>query len=286
MRSPPFGVSQYSTWPQNFAQDLQLYQENEIEFVEVCEAKLDASNPHLQLRLLQETNLKVSSIQPRLHSLFPDNPRPVPKSPADRMAHLSETIKLFGKYFPGATIVTISGAAPDGDYSLAYQTATHEYKKIAAIAADHGMRVALEPLNPILMNIDTFICSLAHASRIIEAVGHPAFGLFLDVWHIWEDPAAQERIKAFGEKIFGVHVNDWLTPRAFGDRYLPGDGEIELVPLLRAIVAAGYTGAYTLEVFSEIFLPGSLWTNPEKTVRQGKESFARVWEQAHSPPGA
>ena len=278
--SAPFGVSQYTTWPQTFEQDLQLYRDAGVEWVEVCEAKLAAADPHPQLALLKDSGLKVSSVQPRLHSLFPDFPRPQPAAPRERMRRFGETIRLFGRYFPGTTLVTITGAAPGGDYDAAYREAVKEYREVAAIAADHGVRVALEPLNPILMNVDTFICSLAHAGRIIEAVDLPSFGIFLDVWHFWEEAGAAQKIEKFGGKIFGVHVNDWRTPRAFGDRHLPGEGEIPLVELIRAIRKTGYAGAYTLEIFSELHLGGSLWANPRRTVVQGQKAFQKIWEEA------
>jgi len=254
----PFGVSQYTTLTQSFAQDLQLYCEANITFIEVCEAKLDAADPETQLQQLKDSGLTVSSVQPRLHSLFPDFPRPEPRMPRERMGHLRKTIELFGRHFPGVTLVTISGAAPNGDY---------------------GVRLALEPLNPILMNIDTFLCSLTHAGRVIESVNHPQFGLFLDVWHVWEDANTPALIEKYGAKIFGVHINDWRDPRAFGDRHLPGEGVIPLVDLLKAIRKTGYAGAYTLEMFSETHLPGSHWTDPRRTVFEGKEAFARIWEQ-------
>jgi sugar phosphate isomerase/epimerase len=275
----PFGVSQYTTWPQSFGQDLELYRKAGVDFIEVCEAKLDANNSEPQLWALQDSGLRVSSVQPRLHSLFPDFPRPEPKSPRERMGYLRKTIELFGRHFPGVTLVTISGGAPNGDYALAYRTATQEYKELAKIAADHGVRVALEPLHPILMNVDTFLCSIAHAGRVIESVDHPQFGLFLDVWHIWEDESAPALIQKYGHKIFGVHVNDWHDPRAFGDRCLPGEGRIPLVKLLKAIHQTGYSGAYTLEIFSETRLSGSLWANPRRTVIEGKKAFAQLWEQ-------
>ena len=76
---PPFGVSQYTTWPQSFEEDLALYQSLGVENIEVCEAKLDAGNPEPQLERLKASGLTVTSIQPRLHSLFPDQPRPEPR---------------------------------------------------------------------------------------------------------------------------------------------------------------------------------------------------------------
>jgi sugar phosphate isomerase/epimerase len=115
--------------------------------------------------------------------------------------------------------------------------------------------------------------------RVIEAVDHPSFGLWLDVWHIWEDVAAAETIRGLRGKIFGVHINDWKTPRAFGDRFLPGDGEIPLVELLRAVRASGYDGAYCLEIFSETRLAGSLWLDPHRTVVEGKKAFETIWKQ-------
>ncbi len=56
-------------------------------------------------------------------------------------------------------------------------------------------------------------------------------------------------------------------------------GVIPLVPLLRAIKATGYTGAYTLELFSELRLEGSLWADPRRTVIEGKKAFAKIWEE-------
>ena len=275
-----FGMSQYTTLPLSFEEDLALYTKEGIRYIEVCEGKLDAANPGPQLEKLKDTGMQVSSVQPRLHSLFPDFPRPEPKSPRERMAKLKETIKLFGKHFPGTTLVTIPGAVPNGDYALGYKVAGEEYREVAKIAADNGVRIALEPLHPILMNVDTFMCTLTHAGRVIEDVNHASFGLFVDVWHIWDDAAAPTLIKKYGDKIFGVHVNDWRTPRAFGDRVLPGQGEMPLVDLVRAIQSTSYDGAYTLEIFSETRLEGSLWADCAKTVRDGRDTFAEIWKQA------
>jgi sugar phosphate isomerase/epimerase len=235
----PFGISQYSTLPQSFAEDLALYRTLGVPYIEVVEAKLDANNPHQELDELRKSELIVSSVQPRVHSLFPDLPRPEPKTPKERVARLRKTIELFGPLFPGTTLVTITGAAPNGDYARAYRTAATEYRELAKIAADQNVRLALEPLNPVLMNTDTFICSLPQGARIIDAVDHPSFGIFLDLWHFWEDPGSIEQIGKLRDRVFGVHISDWRTPRAFGDRYLPGDGEIPLVPLLKAIRETG-----------------------------------------------
>jgi sugar phosphate isomerase/epimerase len=275
-----FGISQYTTHPLSFEEDLALLQDEGIGYIEVCEGKLDPKNPEPQLEKLKATGLQVSSVQPRLHSLFPDFPRPEPKSPKERMAKLKETIKLFGKHFPGTTLVTIPGAVPNGDFALGYREAGIQYKDVAKAAEDHGVKVALEPLNPILMNTDAFIVTLKNAGRVVEEIDSPAFGLFVDVWHIWEETDAPKLIRKYGDKIFGVHVNDWHTPRAFGDRVLPGQGEMPLVELVNAIRSTSYRGAYTLEIFSETHLEGSLWLDLRNTVHEGRLAFEKIWTEA------
>jgi sugar phosphate isomerase/epimerase len=275
----PFGVSQYTTWPLTWAQDLRLFARAGISHIEVCEAKLDAADPHPQLRQLVASGLKVASVQPRYHSPFPNSLRAKPASPAQRMRLLQGTVRLFGKYFPGTTLVVNTGIAPGGDFAGAYRTAVREFRQISRMAADHGLRIGFEPLNPVYMNTDTFLYSLAQAGGLIEEVDHPQFGLFLDLWHYWEDPLAPASIRRHAQKIYGVHISDWRTPRAMGDRLLPGAGDMPVVELLRTIRRAGYDGIYTLELFSDLRLPDSLWKNPGRTVRLGRNGFAKIWRR-------
>lgn len=274
----PFGVSQYTTGTQSFDKDLALFAELGIEYIEVCEGKLAGGHPEHSLRKVSDAGLTVSSVQPRYHSPFPNSLRASPSAPADRMKLLAGSVRLFGRHFPGTTLVVNTGLAPRGDLNSAYRVAIREFSRISALAADEGVRIALEPLNPVYMNTDTFVASLAHGRRIIEAVAHPSFGLFLDLWHFWEEKDAVSQIAGFGDQIFGVHISDWRLPRAFGDRLLPGSGEIPIVPLLKAVRKTGYRGAYTLEIFSDLTLKDSLWANPRRTVSAGKKAFSKIWE--------
>ena len=278
---PPFGVSEFTTWPWSFAEDVKNYSALGADTIEVCEFKLDRDLWQWQLETIPQMGLTVSSVQPILHSLFPDQPRPGPADPRLRMELFRGSIERFAPVAPGATLVTICGAAPEGNYRLAFETAVREYRALAEFAGEHGVRVALEPLNPILMNVDTFVCTIADAMEIVRAVDHPSFGIFIDVWHVWPDAEAARNIVACGDRIFGVHVNDWHRPRHYGDRATIGQGCIDLPPLLRAIHESGYRGAYTLEIFSVDRLPDSLWKGDlKKLVRRNKAAFERVWREA------
>lgn len=281
---PLFSVSEFTTWDQSFEQDVALYRHLSITGIEVCERKLSVDPVHAreQLAMLRESGLRVTSVQPRVHALFKDSMCPDMEDPRIRMQEYRRTIDLFADSFPGHNLplVTIGGNAPDYNFRSAYKTARQLYADLARYAADRGVRIMFEPLHPILMNADTFICSLDEALRLIDDVNHPAFGLMLDVWHIWHERDIVSRIQSLGPLIFGVHIGDWPReqPRGPADRVLPGHGIINIPALLGAIDAAGYKGAYCLEIFSDRQWPDSLWrSDPAQMLEEGRKGFYTAW---------
>ncbi len=283
---PDFAVSQFTTWNQTFEEDIELFVRQGIATIELCERKLaeDTGKASEQLALLKEAGLRVSSIQPRVHALFPDSMNPANDHVERRAQHLRDTIVLMADHFPGTPLVTITGNAPRYNYREAWNIALRNYRRLAEITEDHGMTLAFEPLNPILMNNDTFISSLDGALELIEAVNSASFGLTLDVWHVWHEADIHRRISRLGSELQVVHVCDWPAdrPRAPGDRVLPGDGCIDLRGLLGAIEASGYRGAYSLEVFSEGWLPDSIWKEPgERVLKRAFAGFMQAWQERH-----
>jgi sugar phosphate isomerase/epimerase len=277
-----FGVSQFTHWFQTFEQDVLLYKRLGVDTVELCERKLanDPGQARAQLGFLKLLGLPVSSIQPRVHALFQDSMCADILEPAARIREFRNSIDLMSEFFPNAPMVTISGVAPHFNFKLAHQTARKLYVELADYAADHDMRIMYEPLHPILMNNNTFICTLKEAVMLIDAVQRDNFGLCLDLWHVWQEPLIEEQIQALGDRIFGVHISDWPPeqPRCLGDRRLPGEGCIPLSRLFHAIEKTGYKGAYSLEIFSEPTLPDSLWNqDPEEVIERGRRGFYDAW---------
>ena len=287
---PLFSVSEYTTYPLTFEQDVALYQKLGVRGIEVCEEKLatDAGKAREQLAELAASGLLVTSVQPRVLSLFPHNldTDEDPQQPEERVARYRQTIDLFSECFPGQDIPLIAGGgkAPAYDFRAAHETARKLYPQLADYAAERGVRIMFEPLSPILMNAFSFVCTLNEAMQLIEDVNRDNFGLALDVWHVWREPHITERIAELGERIFGVHIGDWPAgePRMLDDRVLPGAGMIDLPALLGAIDRAGYSGAYCLEVFSNENLPDSLWrADPSQVIEKGRAGLLRAWQQRH-----
>jgi len=277
-----FGVSEFTHWFQTFEQDVELYTELGVDSIELCERKLakDPGQAREQLAFLKMQGLTVSSIQPRVHALFQDSMCPELLEPKERMCEFRKSIDLMCEFFPGVPMVTISGVAPQFNFQLAHHTARKLYVELADYASDRGMRIMFEPLHPILMNNNSFICTLKEAAMLLDSVERDNFGLCIDLWHVWQEPSVEEQIQALSDRIFGVHISDWPEdqPRCLGDRRLPGEGCIPLSRLFRAIEKTGYQGSYSLEIFSELTLADSLWKqDPARVVERGRQGFYNAW---------
>lgn len=279
-----FGVSEFTTWPNTFEADVELYAAAGADCIEVTEFKLDGARLLEQLRSVQPSGLSVSSVQATVHSLFPDGLAGEPTDPQDRARHMRQSIERIAPLVPVETpFVAVTGAAPGGDVQCVYDTAVKAFRELAQVAAAHGARLAFEPLNPMLMNSDTAIWSLADALELVEAVDHRSFGLCVDVWNVWQSPNLLELIRRCGERIFLVQVSDYRRPRSHNDRVSVGDGEIPLRDIISVLRQTSYRGPYVLEIFSGESLPDSLWrSDPSSVLKKNMLAFEDVWRESRA----
>jgi sugar phosphate isomerase/epimerase len=285
---PELAVSQFTTYHNSFEQDVAAYVAAGVRHIDVVERKM-SDQPDIarrQAQLISEEGLTVIGFTPRVHALFPDSLSPAPADPARRAEAFMASLDFVAQCWPGQDIpvVTVTGRAPDFNYAEAYGAAIQQYARIADYAAEGGLRVMLEPLSPVLMNTDTFICTWARAVDFVRQLGRPNFGLLCDVWHLWDEPGFVGSLEEASDLIFGVQISDWPRgePRCFGDRLIPGDGTIDFPCFFGALERAGFQGPYSLEIFSEDSLPDSLWRQPvaELLARAG-EALSRLWEERH-----
>jgi len=116
-----------------------------------------------------------------------------------------------------------------------------------------GVKLALEPLNPMTCADRSVLSTTAQALDLAEMLGD-GVGVALDVYHIWWDPEIARSIARAGSRILGFHVCDWLVPTrdTVFDRGMMGDGVID-IPALRSMVeAAGYQGMIEVEIMSQL----------------------------------
>jgi sugar phosphate isomerase/epimerase len=125
-------------------------------------------------------------------------------------------------------------------WDQAFDCAVETFRRAMPGVADSGVSICMEPLAPVETN---FINTCAEGARLMEAVGHPNFVLHLDVKAMSSEATpVTELIRQYIPRAGHFHAND---PNMRG----PGFGEVDFVPIFRALREAGYDGWVSVEVF-------------------------------------
>lgn len=123
-------------------------------------------------------------------------------------------------------------------------------------AARHGLRVKLE------FTPWSAIPDAQAAARIVREAGRAGAGVLIDSWHHFRGANDLEMIRALpGELVTGVQLNDAsaapsgepLAQESMHARRLPGQGDIDLVGLVRTLDAIGCRAPLGAEIFSSAF---------------------------------
>src|SRR3954454_22366794 len=144
----------------------------------------------------------------------------------------------------------VSPAAIDDDALAAAQL-----RELADRAGARGLRVAYEALA-----WGTHVSEYDHAWRIVEAADHPALGTCLDSFHVLSRGTNLETIAGVpADKLFFLQLAD--APHLVMDvlqwsrhyRCFPGQGGFDLSDFTARVLATGYDGPLSLEVFNDVF---------------------------------
>jgi 4-hydroxyphenylpyruvate dioxygenase len=156
--------------------------------------------------------------------------------------------------------------------------AAADLRTLAERAARRGLRIAYEALS-----WGRHIRRCSQAWEIVRQADHPALGLVLDSFHtlaLGDDFAGIAALPA--EKLFFVQLADAplmkIDPLSWSRHFrnFPGQGDLDVVGFLRAVLACGYRGPLSLEVFNDEFraAPARL------TARDGLRSLVFVEAEA------
>ena len=167
-------------------------------------------------------------------------------------------------------LVLVCGPPVDGDLAAARATIAAGIERLLPFAADHGVRLGIEPLHPMMVGERSAIVTLGEALALARGFDDPAVGVVVDAYHVFWDPRLEDELATAHGLIAGYHVSDWLvpTPDLLAGRGLMGDGIIDL-PRIRAMIdAAGYDGPIEVEVI-----------NPALATMPGDELLADITDR-------
>jgi 4-hydroxyphenylpyruvate dioxygenase len=170
------------------------------------------------------------------------------------------------------TVLICSSVAPDAiaDDELA----ASQLRALADLAAERGMRIAYEALA-----WGRHVSTWQHSWEIVRRADHPALGLCLDSFHVLsrtDDYAGIAGLPA--DRIFFLQLAD--APRLSMDvlqwsrhhRLFPLQGGLDLVGFTQAVLAAGYAGPLSLEVFNDVFRQA----DPHRTAVDARRSLTAL----------
>jgi len=164
------------------------------------------------------------------------------------------------------TLVLVPGGLPPGDRDLAgaRARAVDAIAELVPYARERGVRLGIEPMNPIYAADRGVVSTLTQALDIAEQFPPDAVGVIVDTFHLWWEPGVGEQLRRAGERILSYQICDWITPLPADTllaRGMMGDGHIDFAEFTRAVAAAGYRGDVEVEIFN-----ADVWAAPPEQV--------------------
>lgn len=155
--------------------------------------------------------------------------------------------------------------------------AAADFEELGERAAARGLRIGYEALA-----WGRHVNDHRDAWEIVRRADHPNVGLILDSFHTLArgiDPDTIRRIP--GDRIFFVQLAD--APRIEMDllywsrhfRNMPGEGDLPVTDFMRAVMATGYAGPVSLEIFNDQFRGGS----PHTIAQDGHRALIALMDE-------
>lgn len=150
------------------------------------------------------------------------------------------------------TLIVLAGGKNNHIKTHLRRTLCQALGRLAAVASEHGIQLALEPFHPGCGDEWSFVNDLQSTLDIIERVDNPALGLVLDTYHVGMDRAAMRWLPDVARHIHLVQLGDGRhCPHGEMNRCLLGDGCVPLPELMELLHENGYSGAWEVELIGE-----------------------------------
>lgn len=189
-----------------------------------------------------------------------------PSTRADVMNDVNASIQMAHDLGTDVLTVVVGGVIEDShSMTESLKEVADIMAEAASVAAQAGVRLAVEPLNPVYGGNRSCLTTVRDAVDMCEAIGAANVGIAVDVYHVWWDTSLRQELQRAGKcRILGYHLCDWLadTTDVLLDRGMMGDGVADLRALRAAVEGAGYDGPCEVEIFSA----NNWWKRPPDDV--------------------
>ena len=157
------------------------------------------------------------------------------------LARIKETIPVVRDF--GTNILITNGAKKRTGDAAEWQLMIDRTRELVKVAEAHNVMLAIE------FEPDFIVGSTADLLRLFNEVPSPNLAANLDLGHVFLcDPDPLDAIAQVGGKIVHCHIED--MPAGKHDHRLPGEGDMDLAAIIRAVRATGFNGAMALDLYA------------------------------------
>jgi sugar phosphate isomerase/epimerase len=265
---PRFSMNEMTTYRWSFEEDVQHYRAAGIPAIGVCRRKLSDFGEERGIELLKDSGLAVSNLL--WAGGFTGSEGHTYRESLDDAA---DAIRIAGA-LGAKCLVVYSGARAGHTHNHARRLLTDALSKLAPLAAENRVTLALEPMHPDCAMECTFLTSLDDALDVVKHVDSPHVKLSFDTYHMGVAPGMLEQLRALaGEgRIAVVHLADGHPPNEEQRRTRLGQGCVPLKELVGAVRDGGYDGDFDVELFGEDISPDDY----ESLLHESQDFFARL----------
>lgn len=253
-------ISQATTMPHSFADDVGFYADAGCPDMEVWLTKLEN---HLAEHGADATQQLLETRQMRLAAAAYQGGLLLSQG-EQRKAHFDHFKQRLNlcQQFRIPTLVLVADFVEKVDQT-ALERSVVSLKQAAQWAAAFDVKLALE-----FRGSATFCASLDTAVALVTMTEEDNVGICFDVFHYYTGPSKFEDLALLNRNnLAHVHICDVAgisrEIASDSDRVLPGDGDYQLVPILDHFRNIGYEGYISLELFNP-----TLWQANAKQVSE------------------
>ncbi len=233
----------------DFRQSVECFARHGVRKTAVWREKLDAAGLDDAVRILDDNGVETESLCPG--GFLTE----ITDAPNDPMTENNRRWLDQAAALGARSMVTITGGFTGGskDMDAARARAVAGLRRLVPIARAAGVKLALEPLHPMVCGNRSILSTVAEALEILDEVdAEDTVGLAVDSYAVWWEPGLRQSLERAGQRILNLHVSDWLpeTRSVRFDRGMPGDGIIENAKIRHWAEQSGYAGAVEVEIFS------------------------------------
>ena len=240
------GVSQTTTFRWTFEEDVQRYSAAGIGAIGVWRQKLSDYGEEKGRELITETGLCVSSLHWAGGFTGSDG-----RSYLECVQDAANAVTLAKELNAGCLIV-YTGSRAGHTHNHARRLVKAALSEIAAVAEEHAVTVAIEPMHPGCASDWTFLTDVDETLALLDDVGSEQLKLVFDTYQLGQNETIIEKIPDLVPRIVLVQLGDAKEPPSGEQNRCPlGEGNIPVREIISALVSAGYSGIYEVELLGE-----------------------------------